>query len=76
MEFEGAKELIKQIIDETDNYSDVLYVILFLSLLDYPMFESRFIKLLESNPELKERIKNCKSATANSYPQTNSITSS
>ena len=56
MDFEGTKELIKQVIDETDNYGDILWVILFLSLLDRPGFESRFIELLESNPELKEQI--------------------
>ena len=48
MNFEEAKEFLKQVVDESDNFNDVLWTALFLSFLDNPDVVKKFIELCNS----------------------------
>lgn len=48
MNFKDAKEFLKHVVYESDNFNDVLWTVLFLSFLDNPDVVKKCIELCNS----------------------------
>jgi len=56
--FEDAKEFLKHVVDESDNFNDVLWAILFSSFLDNPDAVKKCIELCNSQPSNYDTFQN------------------